>query len=85
METNIKFSHKDRNKNADSSRHFYFVLTQKIEFDEHRIYFYTYSDLSGFGMDRASFSNPYDFITLGIAIITEKEFIKNEVEKHLND
>ena len=85
METKIEFSYKDRDKNIKTPIKFHFILILRTKLYVHQMFFYTYSDLSGFGIDATLFSNPYDFVTLGIAIIAEKEFIKNEVEKHLND
>ena len=85
MENAIEFSYKEKLDNARLSTKFHFILTQKINSSEHYIYFYTFEDISGFGLDNPIISNPYDFVTLGIAIIAEKEFIKEEVKKHLRD
>lgn len=50
---------------------------------ENDIFFYTFDDLSGFGTEWAM--NAHNFIIMGTAIITYKDFIKSEVKKHLND
>lgn len=85
MENAIEFSYKEKRDNARLPVKFHFILTQRIESCDHKIYFHTFDDLSGFGMDVSVISNPYDFVMLGIAIIAEKEFIRKEVEKHLRD
>ena len=85
MENAIEFSYKEKPDNVRLSTKFHFILTQRMDSYDHKIYFHTFDDLSGFGMDMPVTSNPYDFVTLGIAIIAEKEFIREEVKKHLRD
>ena len=85
MENVIKFSYKEKPNSARLSTRFHFILIQKIDSCEHCIYFYTFDDMSGFGLVKSVMSNPFDFVTLGIAIIAEKEFIREEVKKHLRD
>ena len=85
MENTIEFLYKEKRNNPKLPAKFHFILTQRIESCNHRIYFHTFGDISGFGMDAPVISNPYDFVTLGIAIIAEKKFIREEVEKHLRD
>ena len=84
MENAVEFSYKEK-RNPRLSTKFHFIITQRIESCEHRIHFHTFEDISGFGMDAPIISNPYDFVTLGIAIIAEKEFIREEIKKHLRD
>ena len=84
MENKINFSYKEK-RDVRLLTRFHFTLTQRIDSCEHKIYFHTFEDISGFGMDVPVISNPYDFVTLGIAIIAEDKFIRKEVEKHLRD
>ena len=83
MENAIEFCYKEKPDNIRLSTKYHFTFTQRIDSCEHKIYFYTFDDMSGFGLDNSV--NPYDFVTLGIAIIAEKELIVKEVEKHLRD
>jgi len=67
----MKYSHKEDNR-------YHFCLD--IDFD-HRIYFYTYRDLSGFHLS-FDVGNPRDWITAGIEILINMKFIESEVNKH---
>ena len=85
IENAIEYNYKEKTGDIRYPAKFHFVFTQKIESCEHRIFFHTFKDISGFGLDSSVISNPYDFAILGIAIIAEKKFIREEVEKHLRD
>lgn len=85
MENAIEFSYKEKRDKPRLPTRFHFIITQRIDSSVHKIYFHTFDDISGFGMDVPVISNPYDFVTLGIGIIAEKKFIREEVEKHLRD
>ena len=82
MKISIKYNYKEKSKYA--TKH-HFILTQRIDAFEYYIYFHTFEDSSGFGIDVPIMSDPYDFVALGIAIIAERKFIIDEVEKHLRD
>lgn len=68
-------------KNKEKKPHKYLFAIPIVEDDE--IYFYTFSDLSGFKTKWSM--QPDEFIIMGMSIIAYKDFIRDEVKKHLHD
>jgi hypothetical protein len=72
--TQIRFSHKQK---AGIVNRFYFIVTT----NKKEVGFYTYTDMSGYEIEDG-IELPEEFIFIGTAILTNKQFIKTEIQKH---
>jgi len=71
----IKFSHKE--KNGDVIK-IYFI----IEVNKKQVSFYTFTDLSGYGIDFA-IEIPEEFIFIGTAILSNKDQLKQLIKDNI--
>ena len=75
----LKFTYVE--KSETTNRLIYLYHFEIITDDERHLYFHTYDDLSGF-QPNFDITQPRDFITLGVEILANMEYIKEQIKKH---